>query len=306
MRFGIPDTASGTYRGRFAPSPTGPLHFGSLLTAMASYLEARRNAGEWLLRIDDIDPPREQPGAADAIIRALNRFGFRWDGEIRYQSRSLARYRDALNRLREEGIAYGCTCTRRDIAAVARSGPNGLIYPGTCRHGLPPGRRTRAWRIRCGVARIRFEDRFQGAIDVSLADTVGDFVIRRADGHIAYHLAAAVDDGSDGISHVVRGHDLLWCTPPQHYLQQQLGLRQPRCGHVPVVVASNGQKLSKQNLAPPVDDERPIMELWRVLDALRQQPPPQLQRESLTRLWEWALQNWQPERLQGLTTLPTP
>ncbi|MEX0872604.1 MAG: tRNA glutamyl-Q(34) synthetase GluQRS, partial [Aquisalimonadaceae bacterium] len=193
------------YRGRFAPSPTGPLHFGSLVTAVGSLLEARRHQGSWTLRIDDIDPPREAPGATDAILRTLERFGFQWDGPVVYQSRRLDLYSEALDRLRRSAYAYGCACTRREIANVAVNGPNGLIYPGTCRQGLPPGRRTRAWRVRCDNTSIRFHDRFQGPMDTLLAETIGDFVVRRADGHFAYHLAAAVDDGSDGITHLVRG-----------------------------------------------------------------------------------------------------
>lgn len=296
------------YRGRFAPSPSGPLHFGSLVTAVGSYLEACRHGGQWLVRIDDIDPPREEPGAADRILRTLSGFGLQWDGEVIYQSQRLALYQDALDQLRRSDLAYGCACTRREIAAVASRGPNGLIYPGTCRNGLPSGREARAWRVRCGDSRIRFNDRFQGLVDSVLSTTVGDFVVRRADGHFAYHLAAAVDDADHGITHVVRGFDLLWCTPPQRHLQNLLGLETPGYGHLPVVVNRQGQKLSKQNRAQPLDPDHPTPALWDALAVLRQQPPQALREAPLDTLWDWALKHWRPAMLRGLSQVdqPTP
>lgn len=291
----------GVYRGRFAPSPTGPLHEGSLLTAVCSYLEAHRHGGQWQVRIDDIDPPREQAGAADAILRALELHGFRWDGPVRYQSRRCDNYQAALDTLRRDGLVFGCGCTRRELVAVARNGPNGLIYPGTCRNGLPPGRRTRAWRVRCGDAWVHFEDAFQGPVEASLAGSVGDFVIRRADGYFAYHLAAAVDDGSDGITDIIRGHDLLWCTPPQQHLQRLLGLHVPRYGHLPLLVDAAGQKLSKQQGARPLDDTRPGIQLWHALRRLRQAPPRDLLAANVDTLWEWAESYWDPAPLRGMT-----
>jgi len=294
------------YCGRFAPSPSGPLHAGSLLTALGSWLEADRNRGRWLLRIDDIDPPREQAGASAGILHTLEQFGFQWHGPVIYQSTRLAHYRAAMETLRQGGHLFGCACTRREIANLGINGPNSLIYPGTCRNGLAPGRRTRAWRVRCGDAAIRFRDQFQGTLQTRLADTIGDFVVRRADGHMAYHLAAAVDDGDCGITHLVRGHDLLWCTPPQQYLQQLLGLAVPACGHLPVVVDASGQKLSKQSRAAPLDPSRPVPQLWNALSALRQDPPADLRHADLHSLWAWARKNWRPQSLQGLTSVPAP
>ncbi len=294
------------YRGRFAPSPTGPLHFGSLVAATGSFLEARTKGGEWLLRIDDIDPPREQPGAAEGIPRTLELFGFQWDGAVQRQSRRLDVYREVVQRLVREGLAYGCGCTRKDIAAAGKSGPNGLVYPGTCRDGLPPGRRTRALRIRTEDRHIAFEDILQGTIRCDLEQTLGDFVIRRADGHYAYHLAAAVDDGEYGITDVVRGYDLLWCTPPQLHLQQLLALPQPRYGHLPVAVNAQGQKLSKQTFAPALDPDHASRQLWAALDFLLQSPPLELRKAPLDEIWAWALANWSLTPLRNRQQAATP
>ncbi|MCC5810356.1 MAG: tRNA glutamyl-Q(34) synthetase GluQRS [Ectothiorhodospiraceae bacterium] len=294
------------YRGRFAPSPTGPLHFGSLIAATGSYLEARTRGGEWLLRIDDIDPPREQPGASEEIPRTLELFGFQWDGPVHYQSSRTERYREVVQTLIGRELAYGCGCTRKDIAAAGKSGPNGLVYPGTCRNGLAPGRRTRALRVRTEHQHIRFDDLFQGIVRCDLEGMLGDFVIRRADGYYAYHLAAAVDDGDSGITHVIRGHDLLWCTPPQLYLQQLLRLPQPRYGHLPVAVNAQGQKLSKQTFAPALDVSLASTQLWQALDFLLQSPPEALAGEPLDIVWEWALAHWDPAPLRHRQQAPAP
>lgn len=295
-----PNNRPGRYRGRFAPSPTGPLHFGSLVAATGSYLEAKQHRGEWWLRIDDIDPPREQPGAADAILRTLGRFGFAWDGPVHYQHQRTEAYLQAIQQLRELGAAYDCGCTRKDVAAAGRRGPNGLIYPGTCRNGLPPGRKPRSLRLLTHGLQVEFEDLLQGPVHCDLERELGDFVIRRADGYFAYHLAAAVDDGTQGITHVIRGHDLLWCTPPQRAIQQLLGLPSPACGHLPIAVNAAGQKLSKQTFAPPLDPNRANRQLWEALDFLQQNPPAALQNADIDTLWAWAHSHWDIRRLQGL------
>jgi glutamyl-Q tRNA(Asp) synthetase len=237
------------YVGRFAPSPTGPLHFGSLVAALASYMEARSAKGKWLLRMEDLDKPREQPGAADAILRTLEALGLHWDGPVEYQSRRTGLYRAAL-----EGLAahtYPCGCTRSEIADSALAIDGARVYGGTCRPGLAAGKTARAIRIRA-EAEIRFVDRVQGAQAQRLERDVGDFVLWRADGQFAYQLAVVVDDAQQGVTAVVRGADLLDSTARQIYLQQRLGYPEPRYLHVPVAVNAAGEKLSKQTGAEPV------------------------------------------------------
>ena len=211
------------YRGRFAPSPTGPLHFGSLIAAVASYLEAKTCKGQWLLRMEDLDRPREMPGAADVILRTLQAFGFEWDGPVLYQSRRDEAYAAALEKLRQAGFIYGCACTRREIADSAIDGIDGPVYPGTCRGGLPSGKSPRAWRMVTEDRNIAFDDAIQGRLSQNLQRDIGDFVLKRADGLYAYQLAVVVDDAEQGITHVVRGADLLDSTSRQIYLQQMLG-----------------------------------------------------------------------------------
>jgi glutamyl-Q tRNA(Asp) synthetase len=286
------------YRGRFAPSPTGPLHFGSLIAAVASYLEARTWHGQWLLRMEDIDQPREMPGAAAAILQALESFGFEWDSAVIYQSRRDAAYAAALDKLKAAGLVYACACSRREIADSALHGIDGLVYPGTCRDGLPSGKEARAWRIRTQDREIAFDDALQGTISQNLYRDVGDFVLKRADGLYAYQLAVAVDDDEQGITHVVRGADLLDSTPRQIYLQQMLGLATPAYAHVPVAANARGEKLSKQTRALALDIKNPVPQLWQALQFLGQQPGPALQRASLAELWQWAASHWR------LTAIP--
>ncbi len=286
------DSTTLRYRTRFAPSPTGPLHFGSLVAALGSYVRARRQGGEWHLRIDDLDPPREQPGAADAIQQSLQAHGLHWDGPVVFQSTRSAAYEAALAQLRAADRAYPCGCTRREIMAVARRGPNGPVYPGTCSDGLPPGREARAWRLRCDHAPLHFDDALQGPQSCDPATTIGDFIIRRADGYWAYHLACAVDDGEYGFTEVVRGADLLWCTPPQILLQRALGLPTPRYLHLPVAVNAEGQKLSKQSHAPPLDNNRAAHNLVQAARFLGQQPPADLARAGPGAVLTWALETW--------------
>ena len=250
----------GQYCGRFAPSPTGPLHAGSLVAALASWLDARTHGGRWLLRIDDLDAPRTVPGASAHILAALKAHGLAWDGEVVYQSQRHAAYRDAFERLRAAGWVYACGCTRKEIADslthVAGSTALGArgresIYPGTCRgglaQGLTQGRTPRAWRVRVGDASVAFTDFSGGTIKHDLARDTGDFVLLRADGQWAYQIAVVVDDADAGVTHVVRGADLLNSTPRQIFLQQRLGVPTPSYRHIPVVASANGEKLSKQN-----------------------------------------------------------
>ena len=248
------------YRGRFAPTPSGPLHFGSLVAALASYQRARSAAGEWLVRIDDLDPPRELPGAADDILRTLAALGMHWDGPVVYQSRRIARYGAALEQLAAAGLLYGCSCSRRAIADRAQEGIEGPIYPGTCR-ALGLALIGTAVRLRTDPGKVEFTDLARGAIGQDVASEIGDFVLRRADGVYSYQLANVVDDAELGITEVVRGADLLASTPRQIYLQTLLGYRQPSYCHVPVVENERGEKLSKQTRAPALDVGRPLPQL---------------------------------------------
>ena len=291
------------YRGRFAPSPTGPLHFGSLVAAVGSYLDARTQAGQWLVRMEDVDTPRNVPGAADDILRTLDAFGFEWDGPGLYQSRRLEAYAEALAALGNAGLAYGCGCSRKEIAdSLSRPAiDGGLVYPGTCRNGLPAGRQVRAWRLRVDPAEIAFDDRVQGRVAQHLDRDVGDFVLRRADGLFAYQLAVTVDDHFQGISNIVRGADLLGSTPRQIWLQQCLGFATPSYAHLPVAANAAGEKLSKQTLACALRTDQAAAELIRALRFLGQGVPTDLAGANLPAVWAWAGENWQwdaiPKRL---------
>ncbi|MEO8418679.1 MAG: tRNA glutamyl-Q(34) synthetase GluQRS [Methylophilaceae bacterium] len=280
------------YQGRFAPSPTGPLHFGSLVAAVASYLEARAQQGKWLLRMEDLDKPREMPGAADAILNALEAFGFEWDGGIVYQSQRREAYAEALLTLQNKGLVYPCACSRKEIADSALHGIDGLVYPGTCRNGLAADKTARAWRIKVEDRTLAFNDAIQGAVSQNLSTDIGDFVLKRADGFYAYQLAVVVDDAEQGITHVLRGADLLDSTPRQIYLQQALDYPLPGYAHVPVAANSQGEKLSKQTLAQALDTKKPGTELWDALNFLGQQPPAALQQADLATLWDWAKAHW--------------
>ncbi|MDO5058153.1 MAG: tRNA glutamyl-Q(34) synthetase GluQRS [Lautropia sp.] len=253
------------YIGRFAPSPSGPLHAGSVVAALASWLDARAHDGQWLLRIEDIDPPRVEPGA-DARIRHQLRFlGLHWDAPPWYQSARTDRYQAALKHLQAQGLIFGCGCTRREIArawaawqarhpAITPPTHDETPYLGTCRHGLPPGRQARAWRFRVSDAGVDFDDRWLGPQRQQPSRDCGDVVLKRADGVWAYQLAVVVDDAEAGITDIVRGADLLPSTGRQILLQQALGHPKPRYLHLPLLMGDNGQKLSKQNGAPAVDD----------------------------------------------------
>lgn len=284
-------------RGRFAPSPTGPLHFGSLVAAVGSYLSARSRAGEWRVRMEDLDPPREVKGAADDILRTLEAYGLYWDGEVVYQSRRGDAYESALATLRQRGALYPCACTRREIADSSLQGGDGLVYPGTCRRGLGSGRPPRAWRVRTDGALIRFTDRVQGDQCSLLETDSGDFVLRRADGLYAYQLACVVDDAGQGITEVVRGADLLASCARQIHLQQLLGYMTPSYLHLPVVVNRQGEKLSKQTFARPLPRNPPVPLLWRALEFLGQAPDIAWRDAGRDEFWRVAMAAWREHEI---------
>lgn len=305
-RYNAPmNQANGSYRGRFAPSPTGPLHFGSLVAAVGSYLDARAHGGEWLVRIEDVDGPRTVPGAADGILRTLEAFGFEWDGPVWVQSQRLDAYHEALVRLQLDGHVYPCTCSRSEIAAATThsSVDGGLRYPGTCRDGLPDGRAARAWRLRVLDREFSFVDRVQGEYWQNLERDVGDFVLLRADGQYAYQLAVVVDDGAQGVNAVVRGVDLLDSTARQIWLQQCLGLPSPTYAHLPVAVNAAGEKLSKQTCAPAVDPRRVPELLAAVCHFLGHPLPVGMLGAPLAEFWSWAVSAWSMARVPQVRAL---
>ena len=261
------------YRGRFAPSPTGPLHFGSLVAALASYLDARAHGGDWLVRIEDVDTPRTVRGAEAQILATLEAFGLHWDEAIVRQSERGAIYGEALERLRDAHRVYRCRCSRREVADSALAGVEGPVYPGTCRALALAPTAEGADRLRVDAGTVAFDDRVMGRVEQDVARAVGDFVLRRRDGLFAYQLAVVVDDARQAITDVVRGADLLLSTPRQILLQRALGLPTPRYLHVPVATNAQGQKLSKQSLAVPVDPRRPVETLARALQFLGQPVP---------------------------------
>jgi glutamyl-Q tRNA(Asp) synthetase len=295
-----------TYRGRFAPSPTGPLHFGSLVAAVGSYLDARHHGGQWLLRIEDIDPPREVPGATLAILRSIEQFGMQWDGPVIYQSRRQSYYESALETLHRCGAVYDCACTRREIADSAVHGDAGPVYPGTCRNGMPPGRKARSLRVVVDDSLVTVHDRLHGPLQHSLRKQTGDFVVRRADRLVAYQLAVVVDDAEQGITHVVRGADLLDSTPRQVHLQQLLGYARPDYTHLPVATNRAGEKLSKQTRARHVDTGNPVATLRDALEFLRQPLPDEPLQANLDELWQWAIAHWAPVSIPASRSLPAP
>lgn len=285
------------YRGRFAPSPTGPLHFGSMVAAVGSFIEARHRGGDWLVRIEDLDPPREMPGAVADILRTLEAFGLHWDGEVVYQSRRHALYEEALEKLKARDELYACACSRREIADSSVKGVDGLVYPGTCRSGIAEGRAPRAWRVKVDGQKIEFNDVLQGRTMRDMAADFGDFVVRRADGFFAYQLAVVVDDAAQGITEVVRGADLIESTPRQIHLQKLLGLPTPGYLHLPVALSKQREKLSKQTFAAPADVARPAPLLCQVLRFLGQEVPPELADAGIEDFWRWAVTHWDVKRI---------
>jgi len=293
------------YTGRFAPSPTGPLHFGSLIAAIASYCEAKKQQGKWLVRMEDLDKPREVKGAAANILQQLKAFGFEWDGAVLYQSERSALYNEALDALKQKQLVYPCTCTRKEIADSSSAvGIEGVIYPGTClRHAIKPHAPI-AWRMRTGNALISFQDAIQGFISQNLGADIGDFILKRADGLFAYQLAVVVDDASQGVTHVVRGADLLDSTPRQIYLQRMLDLPTPDYAHIPVAANAAGEKLSKQTLAKPIsEDEAPSL-IMDALEFLGQQPEQALKQAGLNDIWQWAISHWDIQKVPKKRAIP--
>jgi glutamyl-Q tRNA(Asp) synthetase len=288
------------YVGRFAPSPTGPLHLGSLVAALGSFLDARHHRGRWLLRIEDLDGARVLPGCADEIQRTLEQLGLTWDGEVQYQSRRRALYEHALSDLRARGLTFDCHCSRRMLAQSEEPG-----YPGTCRN-RPTSPDPAATRFRVNESQsVSFTDRFQGTCIFNMG-SLGDVVIRRRDGIIAYQLAVVVDDANQAVSDVVRGADLLPSTPWQLLLQQALGLESPRHAHLPLVVEPDGSKLAKSRHSIPVDPKQGSHCLVDALHLLRQAPPMTLRQEQPAAVLSWALSHWDPGRLACVTKATTP
>ncbi len=308
------------YIGRFAPSPTGPLHFGSLVAAVASYCDAKYNQGKWLVRMEDVDKPRELVGAADDILRTLEAFGFEWDdadvsSSVVFQSQRSDIYEYYLDQLKRDGYIYACTCSRKEIADSATiAGIEGAIYPKTCL--LKPALQVSnmqtngpaAYRAMVLDKNISFMDAIQGEVKQNLAIDIGDFILKRKDGLFAYQLAVVVDDALQGITHIVRGADLLNSTPRQIYLQQLLGFTTPHYAHVPVVVNAQGEKLSKQTFAKSVTPEIAPVLVFEALCFLGQNPPAETKNDTLSEVWDWAIANWRlknipRQKLQTYNTL---
>jgi len=286
------------YRGRFAPSPTGELHFGSLVAATASYADARHHGGTWLVRIDDVDETRARPGSDRQIIQTLDAFGMHSDEPPEYQSARASRYVAGLQQLVDQAKVYRCNCSRKTIAATARIGREGPVYPGTCRTRALPAGTAGAWRYAVDPVPVAFEDRVHGPLTQDLTAEVGDFVVFRADGFCAYQLAVVLDDADQQITHVVRGADLLWSTPRQIALQRQLGLPTPSYAHVPLVYDTQGHKLSKRDAAHPVDVGNPLPALRSAWQHLGQCDLPGRLRNAAD-FWRLAAQHWSIDRLQA-------
>jgi glutamyl-Q tRNA(Asp) synthetase len=294
------------YVGRFAPSPTGPLHLGSLFTALASFLQARSQNGQWLLRIDDLDTPRNKDGSVTAILKCLEAFGLTWDGSIYYQSQHLADYAYFLEKLAQNQRTYRCTCSRKSLAdQFPDDSPisKHSIYPGICRDKFISTDSPHAIRIKAEDCALSFNDELQGKISHNLANQHGDFILKRKDEIIAYQFAVVVDDMLQNVNHVVRGCDLLEETPKQIYLQQTLGFTTPAYMHVPVIVDQHGYKLSKQTLATAVDTKALNKTLFDLLELLKQNPPDIINGANISELMDWAIMNWRPDVLRLCSTI---
>lgn len=285
-------------RGRFAPSPTGELHFGSIVAAVASFVDARSRGDEWLVRIDDLDAPRVASGAIASILRELERLGLYWDGDIVHQSARTDPYAAALEALQAGGHCFPCACTRREVG--------GRVYPGTCRNGVPAGRKARSVRVRAGAGSIGIEDLVQGPCRQDLGRDIGDFIVYRADGVFAYHLATAFDDTEQGITRVVRGADLLLSTLPQAYLQDLLSRRRPEYAHVPVATNRKGEKLGKRTRAPPTRLRPASLVACDALRFLAHAPPAELEGAPPEELWSWAIGEWELARVPRVAARGSP
>lgn len=297
-----PPSVPRPYIGRFAPSPTGALHFGSLVSALASYLDAKANRGSWLVRMEDLDPPREEAGAANLILQSLEDHRLEWDGEVMYQRQRWDRYEERLIELRNNNLVYACNCSRQRLQSL------GGIYDGHCRDQPPSSDQTIAWRLKLYNApelptsdEIVFEDLIQGSQCQNLRTHAGDQILKRRDGLYAYQLAVVVDDIDQQVTHIIRGSDLLEVTGRQIFLFQCLNAAVPQFGHVPLAIQANGQKLSKQNHARPLASDRANINLWQALVFLGQNPPLDLQHASPIDIITWAVAHWQRERVHGLS-----
>ena len=285
------------YRGRFAPSPTGKLHFGSLIAAVGSYLDAKSHGGKWLIRIEDLDKPREVPGSSYKILKSLEALGMEWDHEVIYQDQRKDIYESVLTMFNKRKLIYPCTCTRKEISNSSIAGISGQIYAGTCRNNIQKDGYFGAVRIKTNNNIIEFKDTLHGLINQNLQNETGDFILRRSDKIYAYQLAVVVDDFAQGITNVVRGADLLDSTPRQIYLQKLLGYSTPTYTHLPVAVNNNGEKLSKQTKAAHLDISSPVKQLMQAVNFLGQEPPIELQKENIMSFWEWAFANWNPKKI---------
>jgi glutamyl-Q tRNA(Asp) synthetase len=300
-----PIQVKSTYIGRFAPSPTGPLHFGSLVSALASYLDAHHNGGKWLVRMEDLDPPREQAGAADTILRCLKEYGLEWDDAVLYQSERWDIYEDYLSQLRQQGLLYACDCTRQDLQSM------GGIYNGRCRTrtvdtSLPHAQRMKLYDLPLGFPctdELRFSDLIQGEQIQNLRTEAGDQTLKRKDGLYAYQLAVVVDDIEQNITHIIRGSDLLDVTARQIFLFQRLNAPVPAFGHVTLASQTNGQKLSKQNFAPALELKDAGINLWQALAFLGQNPPQELCGAAPGELLSWGKANWNRSAIFGLSAV---
>ena len=293
-----PNIEPGAYTGRFAPSPTGPLHFGSLIAALASFLDARANQGLWLVRMEDLDPPREPAGAAEQILAQLHSLQLHWDGDVLYQSHRHAAYKKAISELQQQQLCYECSCTRQDIRAM------GLVYDGRCQNVTHPQDRQTALRVKTANWLNQFDDLVQGSIAQNVQQEVGDFVIQRKDGLFAYQLAVVVDDAFQGITHIVRGYDLIDSTPRQLYLQQIMGYPTPSYAHIPVIVNAEGQKLSKQRFAAAIDTSMGAKLILEALKFLGQHPPGKMQSATISELLDWGIEHWDIQSVPKLANIP--
>jgi glutamyl-Q tRNA(Asp) synthetase len=282
------------YIGRFAPSPTGPLHLGSLFTALASFLDAKAQHGKWLLRIDDIDTPRNAEGAVSSILRTLEAYHLYWDGEVYFQSQHRGLYQDVLATLQYDNMLYPCTCSRKTIAEALITGRDEGPYPNICRQNTLPCSQPHALRVKTVDCTIAFHDRLQGLVSQNLASQHGDFVLRRKEGIFSYQFAVVIDDIQQGINRVVRGIDLLDSTIRQIYLQRLLALPMPQYMHVPVIVDQDGYKLSKQTRAQAVELTKPNEVIYQLLQLLGQSPPIGLQQAPVKELLTWGIAYWNP------------
>lgn len=280
------------YRGRFAPSPTGPLHFGSLIAAITSYAQARTHQGKWLVRIEDVDQPRCDAESTTLILKALETYGMNWDEEIIYQSQRTHVYQSALDTLSSKKLSYGCACSRKLLIKNTTSNNKARIYPGTCSTGVAKGKTAHSIRLRTNKQKICFNDMLQGSFTQDIPNEVGDFIIRRGDGLTAYQLAVVVDDDEQHITDVVRGSDMLDSTPRQILLQRYLNYATPNYMHTPLALNADGTKLSKQSKAPPINLDDPRPTLINALNFLCQHPPAELQETDVETIWAWALEHW--------------